>query len=496
MAEINTQYLERIISQLLTAADGGLKTGFSSADSIAPYVVAVIGLGAGLLPELGLPMFALCNLLGTVLFPTRSSIDDIWDSLRKRIEQLINEKIQEYHLRILRSEVEGFQSNMETYGRFFQDWKNADTPRQKDRAADTLKTMHTGFLSIVRNAIPEFQVDAYAVASLTLFSLAATIHLTLLADGIKHGREWGYSDGNIQVFQDEFKTRTGSGDYARGRDMTLPTSLLGEAISRAVDLGIPTEVLDTWKKAHASLSRPGRDSDNDGGGTDYVAYAKQTCIRGRSRVKTEGGSNYQGWLDARNYEAHGRYDTLMVLHVLNYAEIWPFMAGDEWTATAARNIDREIYYGPFSRWANNAPWSLSSPPPVTDRGSNITCILVRSRDDIDGIQIKHGATWDPFQGNSAGGEESRVELGPDDYISTVKVGTDFKFGQIWLESNDSGGWYVYGAGRHAGNKQATISPPGYELSNIIITGWTGDTPTGCEGVILGFRPLLTDAARN
>jgi hypothetical protein len=499
MDGFNDQVLNDLITKLLTAAQGGAKLNVNDADTIGQFVCAIIGLGAGLVPYIGSSLGALCNLLGIVLFPP-NSIEYIWDALRERIEKLINAKIGAYHLEILKQKIKGFQNNLQYYSQCLQDFDNAETPDEKKDAADTLKNTHGSFLSVILAGIPEFQLDDYAVASLPLFSLVATMHLTLLADGIKRGQDWGYSGGNIQTMRNQFKARTspssGSApdDHKRLEDILLPGSILKEAINRGAEAGVSTEVLDTWKDAYACLYERDGAPEDGVDDLDYVTYAKTICTRGRRQVNIEQGNNYQGYQEAENYQACSDYDTSMVLNVLNYAELWPFMAGDKVTATAIRNVDREIFYGPYGRWADNAAWDLSSPPPVTDRDDNITSIIVRAYQDVDGLQVKHDMSWDSFQGNSSGGVPKQIDLDAREYVTSVSATYGFKLGKLAFTTSDNNtmenGWAIHAT------DTTVVAPPGYELTSVTITRWVGDSPTGCEGIILGFRPLLTDTTRD
>lgn len=388
---------------------------------------------------------------------------------------------------------------MQFYSQYLKDFDNAKTKEQKGLAANTLKTQHATFLNIIIADIPQFQVDDYAVPSLPLFSLVATMHLTLLSDGIQRGKDWGYSDDNVETMRNQFKSKTSSskrsvpGEHKRLQDILLPGSLMEEAIRRGVKAGVPAEVLDAWKDAYAALYKPGRAPDNGDEDLDYPTYAKKICTKRRGQVQLESGSNYQGYRDADNYRSCSDYDTSMVLNVLNYAEVWPFMAGDTWTANAIRNVDREIFYGPYRRWAGGASWDTSNPPPITNRGDNITSIIVRGWDDIDGLQVKHGSSWDRFQGNDSGGIRKQIDMIYDEYVNSVSITDGFKLGKLTFKTN-YGNTVSNGSAAHATTLDV-VDPPGYGLTSVIITQWSGDSPTGCDGVILGFRPLITDASR-
>jgi hypothetical protein len=107
------------------------------------------------------------------------------------------------------------------------------------------------------------------------------MHLTLLADGIKRGKDWGYTDKNIETMRNQFKAKTSpssgsgsDGDKARP-DTLLPGSILKDAISKGDKAGVPNKLLDSWKEAYATLYAP--DSETPDDELDYVTYAKKIC---------------------------------------------------------------------------------------------------------------------------------------------------------------------------------------------------------------------------
>lgn len=72
MANVNTQFINYFITQLLNAAKGGFTVNVNDPDEVGQYALAIIGLGADLIPEIGPALGALCNLLGVVLFHPNS----------------------------------------------------------------------------------------------------------------------------------------------------------------------------------------------------------------------------------------------------------------------------------------------------------------------------------------------------------------------------------------------------------------------------------------
>ncbi|KAK8144918.1 hypothetical protein G3M48_005136 [Beauveria asiatica] len=139
-------------------------------------------------------------------------------------------------------------------------------------------------------------------------------------------------------------------------------------------------------------------------GADSVAIPRQSTARRLGSTKI-----------------YGDYDSSMIIHVLNYTQLWPFLTGDLMAAAAISNLDREIFHGPSGRYTDHTSWSPSSPPPVDKRGPTITSLYVRACDDRDGVGIKHNRTWDDIQGSDTGGSPTQLDPSPVKSVTRVRV---------------------------------------------------------------------------
>lgn len=199
-----------------------------------------------------------------------------------------------------------------------------------------------------------------------------------------------------------------------------------------------------------------------------------------------------GFSEADKARTLSDYDTSMVLGVLNYAELWPFLSGNKWPSAITRIVDREVFYGPYGRWADGVSWDSTTPAPITDRGASITGIYIRGWDDIDGLSIQRGGAWDGAQGSSSGGAPKEISIGKDEYITSVDVTSGYKLGKLAFKTNKNNS-LSNGNARHA-DTDHNAAPPGYALTSVRVTRYVAHVPPGCEGVILGFRPLITDSS--
>jgi hypothetical protein len=284
------------------------------------------------------------------------------------------------------------------------------------------------------------------------------------------------------------------------------SDLLKGAIATAINLEIPTEIVNTCKNAYSDLVAPAwfthayagnEDSYDD---LDYITYVDKVYRKGRGQVKPyraelpDDGYTNRGCVEAAKLRAYADYDSGMVMNVLNYAEYWPYLVGDKMPESVMKKLDREIFFGPFGRYTTHASWTDWSAATITDRRPRITSVYVRGWDDVDGLQIKYGDSWDNAQGSSTGGAPKQLDLAEDEYIYWVSVYYGHKLGKVRFWNNkdvsmengkgENGSYYGYAA------------PPGYRLTSVYITNWERSTPPGCEGIILGFRPSIFEYVPN
>ncbi|KAM0744434.1 hypothetical protein ACQRIT_001748 [Beauveria bassiana] len=480
----------------LTAAKDGVALDITDSDEIFPYMFSIFSIGVGLVPGVGPLLGSFAGLLGAIAFPKKSTdVNAIWNSLRGRVEALIGAKIQASHVNILQKNVEGFTSNMEAFTRVLIDYEEL-TGNDKAKQAETLRILFNAFLTVLRAGIPAFQVHEYAVASLPLFTQAANIHLALLSDGIRNWEAWGFTERYRNDLQQQFDRLTVSSSKrirAAVRDQDEPSDLdtIKECIAIGEAAGWDAKLIDTWKAALETLSEATALSRR--ATLTYPAYAKEYYEKGRTMIKPytslwEGSD--KGLSEALALNALSDYDATMIKNVLTYAEFWPYLTGKEMPESAKLALDREIFLGPYGRYTGGATWNAKNAPPITTRGSNITAIKVRSWDNVDALQVQYGGRWGPLFGDAKGGAEHQANLAFDEYIQSIDVLHGHKLGQLTFFSNKDKihGWY--GTDKHARNR-TSIKHQGYGLTNMVVTHWEKHVPPGCEGIIFGFRPLLT-----
>ncbi|KAM0187513.1 hypothetical protein ACHAPI_011148 [Fusarium lateritium] len=501
---INTGFVSNVTTKLIKAAEGGEKLDVSDPDAVGQYVCSLLALACELVPVFGTGIGAFTTLLGGLIFRP-DSVEKIWMKMRERMEKLVDSKIEQAQIEILNQKLRGLQENMDNYQRFLKDFNDTlgGDEEERKKSRNTLLMTHIAFLNVVRVAVPEFRVKRFALPSLPLFALAANIHLLLLSDGIKWGETWGYSKNNVNTMRTELKKKTKPQDINQpaGNIVAEQISMLKTAIATAVDLEMPSKLVDTWKSAHAdlvTLESATVASEGDYNDIDYVTYVNRIYLQGRQQVKPydselHEGSN-RGAEAAAKLRAYADYDSSMVMNVLSYASFWPHLDRTEMPESALEGADREIFFGPYGRYTAHAKWSDTRPASITTRGPRITSAFLRGGGNVEGLQMKYGNSWGEAFGSTEHGDPKKLDLTKDEYLYRVSVWHGHKLGRVRFWNNKEVS--MEGGLAHNGSHEAHAAPPGYSLSSVYITNWENYTPRGCEGIILGFRPICFEHTPN
>ncbi|KAM3507420.1 hypothetical protein MY11210_007144 [Beauveria gryllotalpidicola] len=497
----NHEFALKLADKALSAAQTGLKLKLDNPNEISQLVLSVFAVGLNAVPVIGSVLGSLTVVLGMALFPAQTV--DPWEKLHERVEALIGAKLQAHQVKELQSKIDGLGHNHKTYASVWKQYHEAP-PEAKEKLATLLSQVHVAFLFVVRAAIPEFQIDDYAAAALPLFAQAANLHMTLLSDGLKHGLEWGlpkeYIDGTLR---EEFTSLTSPGNSARGltalnaRTDSIELTMFQEAIDAAEAHGLPAELISTWKEAYTTMiAKVATRADRSN--MDYISHVKKYYEEGRKQVKPDdwhklGHYEGKGTNEGLALQAYSEYDVQMLENVLHYAEFWPYMAGDkEISQESYLKLDREIFRGPYVRYSENVAWSEKSPAPVTKRTEKITSVRLCVAEDVTSLQVKYGETWNKEFGLCRKPElEERIfTLESDEYIENVDLVYGHKLGQLQFVTNKGTVHGPFGKGVHADMKTA-VNHTGYALTSIHSTHYERHDPEGIEGVVFGFRPLLT-----
>ncbi|PDZ42439.1 insecticidal delta-endotoxin Cry8Ea1 family protein, partial [Bacillus wiedmannii] len=177
---------------------------------------------ASMIPIPGLETgLSLVNFFLDIFFPKKTATTNIWDQIKDRVEQMIDQKIQAAEFESLTNKFKGLEDAVSAYQTrvdvatcngskptfyFANDETdpcsqngnpNTCTPYacQTDNAEVT--STYNALDLIFTKALPDFNVKKLEAFSLPMFTIAATMHLTLIRRSIEHGKQLGLTQQTI-----------------------------------------------------------------------------------------------------------------------------------------------------------------------------------------------------------------------------------------------------------------------------------------------------------
>uniref|UniRef100_Q45705 Pesticidal crystal protein Cry8Ba n=1 Tax=Bacillus thuringiensis serovar kumamotoensis TaxID=132267 RepID=CR8BA_BACUK len=162
-------------------------------------VKAAIDIVGKLLTGLGVPfvgpIVSLYTQLIDILWPSKQKSQ--WEIFMEQVEELINQKIAEYARNKALSELEGLGNNYQLYLTALEEWK--ENPNGS-RALRDVRNRFEILDSLFTQYMPSFRVTNFEVPFLTVYTMAANLHLLLLRDASIFGEEWGLSTSTINNY--------------------------------------------------------------------------------------------------------------------------------------------------------------------------------------------------------------------------------------------------------------------------------------------------------
>ena len=119
-----------------------------------------------------------------------ASGEDVWSSIRARVEAVVNSKIAEFEYGLVSDDLRGLKAAMDLYHA-----RLIDSTHKTELISEQYTATATAFVT----ARPHFRAQNYAVMLLPLFAQFANLHLALLRDGVRHGAEWGWPQERIDA---------------------------------------------------------------------------------------------------------------------------------------------------------------------------------------------------------------------------------------------------------------------------------------------------------
>ncbi|QGI94938.1 hypothetical protein CEK26_008007 [Fusarium fujikuroi] len=486
MVKIDEDFLNKAVKKGLDTIQKGEHLDLEDPNEIGKFIFGILASGLELIPGYGDALAAVLNLFPSLIFQPKSAAD-IWEKFFRRIEQMIESKIEDYHLETLKENLAGLDT---AFGDF------STMVKKHDEGKDVTTLLLGSFASLHQTMIismSEFTSPKYGVASLPWFALAATMHLKLLGDGIQHGRKWGFSADEVEILQETFDKLTtetaavSHAEIASRHKLFLENLMLDDSKMSSV----PAETLEKWKAVHTYLSSMDDVTHAISAieTSSYVTYAKATYQAGRDNVKPEWeGLSHQdtGADTGANFRAKMQYDADMTIHVLNYADFWPYLAGKPLTEEALANLDCEIFAG---RGRYEPRGSGPFPPVKWGKNEQITAVYVGGITNVELLQIKYGDIWGAAYGSTAVDPASTTNLDTKagEYLYWLDVWFGQKLGcaQFWLNN----GKKLREVGR-SGNTKGELWFADHQVTSVYGVIYEIHPPSGLEGIIVGFRPLF------
>ncbi|MFJ3594774.1 insecticidal delta-endotoxin Cry8Ea1 family protein [Streptomyces sp. NPDC090231] len=474
-------------------------------EEVAQYAIAVLLGAVSFVPVVGPVVSALGSLLTAIFFPSKA--DDMWKEVLETVKEMIEERIEQEKLNTLVSELIGMQSSMDRYTRAVVNYE-ADPGRQDLR--DEVLAQHRDTLNYVGGQVPQFQPPTHEVVSLPLFALAANMHLLLVADGVKHGKDWGYAKETVTNLRSEFDRCVGKKTFVRTPEWTRwRIEGLEAAIEAVPPIGTPAGI-DALRAEHLELTRPGERSEQgetrDGpSGTDYVEWVvyytneggKQAQLSEESvKYRDEQGS--EGGVAGNTQKARWDYASSLVTSVLNYSDLWPYLLDGVPQDFELRNL----CYGTLGRGTGNMTCLTDDEPNDRPYGRTdelhydrqIRGVRIWGGQDLFAMQVNYGGSsdWDPVAGKPLD-TLAELRLGKYEYIESVEVKYGYKVGYAKLTSS-AGRTAECGHAEYTSyygqTSDFTYKFPGYRLSYLESTQYSAADPQGIEGLVLGWRSLM------
>nr|AGM16381.1 cry protein [Bacillus thuringiensis] len=169
------------------AAPGGITTGIT----IVTKLLGWLGL-----PFAGETGMALNFILG-LLWPTSGNP---WAELMILVEELINQKIEEAVRNKALADLANSGRALQSYLNAFEDWqKNPNIFRSKELVRERFANAEHS----LRTEMSSFAIRGFEIPLLATYAQAANLHLFLIKDVQIYGKEWGYTQADIDLFYRE-----------------------------------------------------------------------------------------------------------------------------------------------------------------------------------------------------------------------------------------------------------------------------------------------------
>nr|USN24701.1 Cry1X [synthetic construct] len=179
-----------------------IETGYTPIDislSLTQFLLSEFVPGAGF-------VLGLVDIIWGIFGPSQ------WDAFPVQIEQLINQRIEEFARNQAISRLEGLSNLYQIYAESFREWE-ADPTNPALR--EEMRIQFNDMNSALTTAIPLLAVQNYQVPLLSVYVQAANLHLSVLRDVSVFGQRWGFDAATINSRYNDLTRLIGNyTDYA------------------------------------------------------------------------------------------------------------------------------------------------------------------------------------------------------------------------------------------------------------------------------------------
>ncbi|QPW51697.1 pesticidal crystal protein (plasmid) [Bacillus thuringiensis] len=164
-------------------------------DTAKAAISTAITISTSILSFLGVPFASQIGQLWQFILGKLWPADNSqWEEFMRHVEELVNTSIEVRARQQALDELTGLSNIVASYNRTLADWKLAQNDSQaKERVRGAFRIVNTFF----EQRMPLFSSGNYEVPLLTVYALAANMHLLLLRDSSIFGIGWGFSQKEV-----------------------------------------------------------------------------------------------------------------------------------------------------------------------------------------------------------------------------------------------------------------------------------------------------------
>ncbi|KZD26860.1 hypothetical protein B4083_5655 [Bacillus cereus] len=452
--ELMNEIKDSIISGDLDDIGGKIVDGTLTFEDVARTAIIT---GVGEIPFVGSFFSAFLGLL----WPSHAlTLQEIWDGIKEKVEELIDEKLAEDKYNTLVGLLNGLSKQSADFKKAIIN--HAKSPKklasEREVQENTLKTLFWSTHTAYNTNVPSFAVKGYEVLSLPLYTQAANAHLLLLRDGLINADNWGFGDEDKKDITTYLK-----------ENIIIYSQTVRENFKKGLD--------DQKQKA------------NNKSDTDIMHY-------------------YQDYEDSRDIayyrptyvaNAVNSYIRGMTLTVLDFVAFWPLYDTNLYTSETSMELSRYIYSGyigcPFKGefQAYDTDFLINSIDTTSIYPGDLKQLDIWSYDRIDSVvntfqDEESSFSWEKIGGS--GGSYKSLAISDENPIVAVQAKSSWTPSLLSLtDSNGKATTFGKGVG-HAFDVKYEFK--GHKLSAI--RGWGENTHPGftsLDSCVLWFQTMDT-----